>query len=142
MLFGFDSEPRSADHIAGYVGAFERKRDLAREVVQLKMPLTVNAVMHRANIDRIGDMVELALGLGASRVEIAHVQYYGWGLTNRAMLMPTREQVEHALAVVEDLRARHHGRIVIDAVVRDYYAQSVDRPTFDQGRPARGEPAL
>ena len=88
MLFGFDSEPRSADHIAGYVGAFERKRDQAREVVQLKMPLTVNAVMHRANIDRIGDMVELALGLGASRVEIAHVQYYGWGLTNRAMLMP------------------------------------------------------
>ena len=79
--------------------------------------------MHRANIDRIGDMVELALGLGASRVEIAHVQYYSWGLTNRAMLMPTREQVEHALAVVEDLRARHHGRIVIDAVVRDYYAR-------------------
>ena len=118
-----DSEPRSADHIAGYVGAFERKRDLAREVVQLKMPLTVNAVMHRANIDCIGDMVELALGLGASRVEIAHVQYYGWGLTNRAMLMPTREQVEHALAVVEDLRARHHGRIVIDAVVPDYYAR-------------------
>ena len=47
MLFGFDSEPRSADHIAGYVGAFERKRDQAREVVQLKMPLTVNAAVDR-----------------------------------------------------------------------------------------------
>ena len=118
-----DSEASSADHIAGYDGAFARKRALAAEVVRLKLPLTVNAVMHRANIDRIGDMVDLALALGASRVEIAHVQYYGWGLRNRAMLMPTREQVERAAATVEELRTRHHSRIVIDAVVPDYYAR-------------------
>jgi PqqA peptide cyclase len=118
-----DSEASSADHIAGYDGAFARKRALATEVVRLGVPLTVNAVMHRANIDRIGDMVELALALGATRVEIAHVQYYGWALKNRAMLMPTPEQVERAAALVEDLRTRHHGRIVIDAVVPDYYAR-------------------
>jgi PqqA peptide cyclase len=118
-----DSEASSADHIAGYHGAFARKRALATEVVRLGVPLTVNAVMHRANIDRIGDMVELALALGATRVEIAHVQYYGWALKNRAMLMPTPEQVERAAALVEDLRTRHHGRIVIDAVVPDYYAR-------------------
>ncbi len=88
-----DSEASSADHIAGYEGAFARKRAFAAEVVRLKLPLTVNAVMHRANIDRIADMVDLALALGASRVEIAHVQYYGWALKNRAMLMPSREQV-------------------------------------------------
>src|SRR6202046_5200850 len=75
-----DSEPASADHIAGYKGAFARKRALAAEVVGLKIPLTVNAVMHRANIDHIEEMVELALSLGASRVEIAHAQYYGWAL--------------------------------------------------------------
>jgi PqqA peptide cyclase len=118
-----DSEAASADHIAGYDGAFARKCELAGDVVGLKMPLTINAVMHRANIERIGAMVELALGLGASRVEIAHVQYYGWGLKNRAMLMPTRQQVERALPLVEELRQRHHGRIVIDAVVPDYYAR-------------------
>jgi pyrroloquinoline quinone biosynthesis protein E len=118
-----DSRQKSADHIAGYDGAFARKRALAEEVVRLGLPLTVNAVMHRANIDRIGEMVELALALGASRVEIAHVQYYGWALKNRATLMPTREQVERAAALVEELRARHHGRIVIDAVVPDYYAR-------------------
>ncbi len=119
-----DSEAASADHIAGYDGAFARKRALAAEqVVRRGLPLTVNAVMHRANIDRIGDMVDLALALGASRVEIAHVQYYGWALKNRAMLMPTRAQVERAAVLVEELRARHHGRIVIDAVVPDYYAR-------------------
>src|SRR6184192_1771110 len=118
-----DSAAQSADHIAGYAGAFARKRALAIEVVRHKLMLTVNAVVHRANIDRIADMVDLALALGAGRIEIAHVQYYGWALKNRAMLMPTREQVERATRVIEELRARHHGRIVIDAVVPDYYAR-------------------
>jgi len=118
-----DSEPVSADHIAGYQGAYARKRSLAAEVVRLGLPLTVNAVMHRANIGHVREMVELALALGAGRVEIAHVQYYGWAMKNRAALMPTPEQVERALVEVEELRARHHGRIVIDAVVPDYYAR-------------------
>jgi pyrroloquinoline quinone biosynthesis protein E len=100
-----DSAAASADHIAGYAGAFARKRALAAEVVRQKLPLRVNAVVHRANIDRIPDLVGLALALGASRIEIAHVQYYGW-----------------ALKAVAELRALHHGRIVIDAVVPDYYA--------------------
>src|SRR6202045_824538 len=118
-----DSERASADGIAGYNGAFARKCALAAEVVHLKIPLTVNAVMHRANIDHIEDMAALALPLGASRVEIAHVQYYGWALRNRSALMPSAEQVARAAAAVEDLRQRHHGEIVIDAVVPDYYAR-------------------
>jgi pyrroloquinoline quinone biosynthesis protein E len=118
-----DSDPASADHIAGYEGAFARKRALAADVVALKIPLTVNVVIHRANIARVEDLVTLALDMGAARVEIAHVQYYGWALRNRAALMPTREQVDVAVKAVETLRARHHGRIVIDAVVPDYHAR-------------------
>jgi len=118
-----DSDAASADRIAGYQGAFARKRALAAAVVQLGLPLTVNAVVHRANIDRIGDMVDQAVQLGASRVEIAHVQYYGWAIPNRAMLMPTPEQVERARERVEALRRHHQGIIVIDAVVPDYYAR-------------------
>jgi coenzyme PQQ biosynthesis enzyme PqqE len=66
-----DSIAASADHIAGYAGAFARKAALAAEVVRCKLPLTVNAVVHRANIERIADMVELAVTWGASRIEIA-----------------------------------------------------------------------
>ncbi len=118
-----DSERGRADHIAGYDGAFARKQALAADVVSLKIPLTVNVVVHRANIDRIAEMVSLALGLGASRVEIAHVQYYGWALRNRPMLMPTAKQVVRAAESVEHLRQQHHGEIVIDAVVPDYFAR-------------------
>ena len=118
-----DSDAASADHIAGYKGASARKRAIAKEVVNLGLPLTVNMVVHRVNIGRVQAMVELALSLGATRVEIAHVQFYGWALKNRASLMPTREQVEEAVRQVELLRAKHQGRIVIDAVVPDYYAR-------------------
>ena len=118
-----DSDAVSADHIAGYRGAFQRKHALAVEAVRLGLMLTINLVVHRANIERIGAMVDLALALKASRIEIAHVQYYGWALKNRAALMPTRGQVERAVAEVEELRQRHQGRIVIDAVVPDYHAR-------------------
>ena len=70
-----DSEKASADHIAGYDGAFARKHALAADVVALKIPLTINAVIHRANIARVEELVTMALDMGASRVEIAHVQY-------------------------------------------------------------------
>ncbi len=118
-----DSEAVSADQIAHYQGAFARKKELAAAIVRLKIPLTVNAVVHRANVDRIGAMVDLAIDLRASRVEIAHVQYYGWALRNRAALMPTAEQTARAIKTVEELRERHHGKIVIDAVAPDYYAR-------------------
>lgn len=118
-----DSEVASADVIAGYDGAYARKNALAREVVRLGLPLTVNVVVHRANIEHVEAMVELALALGASRIEIAHVQYYGWAVRNRAALMPTGDQVEKAVKTLEVLRDKYRGRIVIDAVVPDYHAR-------------------
>src|SRR3546814_8160719 len=65
----------------------------------------------------------MAIELDARRVEIAHVQYYGWALKNRAALMPTRAQLEQATKTVEDARIRLKGHLVIDYVVPDYYAK-------------------
>ncbi|HEX2941195.1 MAG TPA: pyrroloquinoline quinone biosynthesis protein PqqE [Rhodopila sp.] len=117
-----DTDPAISDHIAGYQGAHVRKIALARAVVDAGLALTINAVMHRANIERLTDMVDLAASLGAGRVEVAHVQYYGWALLNRDALMPDRAQVRRAVEEVEALRARYAGRLAIDAVVPDYYA--------------------
>jgi pyrroloquinoline quinone biosynthesis protein E len=118
-----DVDAESADHIAGYPGAHPRKLDFAQSVVGLGLALTVNTVIHRANIGQVAALVELAASLGAGRVEIAHAQYYGWALRNRAALMPTREQVEHAMQEMESLRPRYQGRLVIDLVIPDYYAR-------------------
>ena len=116
-----DSEASNADRIAGF-GGHARKLKAALLVREAGLALTVNAVMHRQNLDRLGDMIALAEALGAERLEVAHVQYYGWGLRNRAALIPTREQLDRATDVVEQARARLAGRMVIDYVVPDYYA--------------------
>jgi pyrroloquinoline quinone biosynthesis protein E len=118
-----DADTASADHIAGLAGAAKHKRELAGDVVAIGLPLTINAVIHRANIGRIGAMVEMAIAWGARRIEIAHAQYHGWALRNRAALMPTAAQVTAALADLERLRETHGGRIAIDAVVPDYFAR-------------------
>jgi PqqA peptide cyclase len=119
-----DSDAHSADLIAGYAGAFKRKEMVAAWVVKEGLPLTVNAVIHRANVSRAGKMVELAVRLGARRVEIAHTQYYGWALRNRAALMPPLAEAEAAIAEVEALKTRLSGKIVIDHVIPDYHART------------------
>jgi pyrroloquinoline quinone biosynthesis protein E len=118
-----DSDASSADRIAGYKGAFARKLAVAGWIADARLPLTVNAVIHRANILRAGDMVRLAVRLGARRVEIAHTQYYGWGMLNRAALMPTAAQAEAAISEVEALKNTYAGVIVIDHVIHDYHAR-------------------
>jgi pyrroloquinoline quinone biosynthesis protein E len=117
-----DADIAFGDRIAGFLGAQEAKRRAARLVREAGLPLTVNAVVHRQNLDRLGEIIDLAVALDADRLEVAHVQYYGWALRNRAALLPSREQLDAATATVEAARARLSGTLVIDYVVPDYYA--------------------
>ena len=112
-----------ADRIAGYRGAHAKKRAFAREVAAAGLPLTINAVIHRANIDAVEALVAEAVTLGARRIEVAHAQYYGWGLKNRAALMPTAAQAAAARASVERLREELRGAIVIDYVAADHFGR-------------------
>jgi Putative manganese efflux pump len=68
-------EPALSDRIAG-TPSFERKIAAARLVKELAWPLTLNVVLHRHNIDRIGRILDLAEELGADRIELANTQYY------------------------------------------------------------------
>ena len=117
------AEPSVADRIGGYRDGHAKKLVVGRAVRAAGLPLTVNAVVHRQNLDQLEAMVDLALELGAHRLEVAHVQYYGWALINRAALMPTREQLEAATAIVERSRHELRGRLAIDYVIPDYWAK-------------------
>ncbi|GAA0527231.1 pyrroloquinoline quinone biosynthesis protein PqqE [Saccharopolyspora thermophila] len=113
-------EAAMSDRIAG-LPSFERKVAAARLVKKLGWPLTVNVVLHRLNLDRIADVLALAEQLDADRLELANTQYYGWALRNRAALLPSRQQVERAEAVVRAARRRLAGRMEIIYVLPDYY---------------------
>lgn len=111
-----------ADTIGGYRGGFERKMALARMIAEQGIPLTLNAVMHRHNMDDLPETISLAADLGARRVEVACVQFYGWALRNREALQPSRDQVVSAKRIVDEARAAYRGRLAIDFVPPDYYA--------------------
>lgn len=111
-----------ADRIGGYKGGFDRKMHVAEVIRDIGFPLTLNAVMHRENIDDLPATIDMAHRLGARRIEIACVQFQGWALTNRAALQPTRAQVARAKATVAEAVPRLKGRLVIDFVPPDYYS--------------------
>src|SRR3954465_3180505 len=88
-------DPEDNDRIAGN-RSFEKKLAAARYAKELDFPLTINCVLHRQNLDRIEEMLELTLDLGAQRLELANTQYYGWAGPNPEAPMPAREQPERA----------------------------------------------
>ncbi len=118
-----DVDAENAERIGAYPGATQKKLDVARWVTELGLPLTVNAPIHRQNIHNVGRYIELAVKLGAQRLEVAHVQYYGWAYLNRAALIPTYEQTVKSIELVERERERLKGVLTIDMVVPDYYAK-------------------
>ena len=117
-----DSREGAANWIAG-AKAHAHKIELSRSIRKHKLAFTVNLVVHRQNLDHLEEMIGFIEQLQPERVEIAHTQYYGWALINRATLMPTRAQLEKAVEIVRDAEQRFAGRIRIDSVVPDYYAK-------------------
>jgi len=112
-----------ADRVGGFKNGHAKKLEVAAWVHEMGLPLTVNAVMHRQNLPQLPEIIDLALQLRAQRLEVANVQYYGWALKNRAALMPTRDQMDTATAIVESARSQLHGIMEIDYVIPDYYAE-------------------
>ena len=113
-------ETELADEIAG-ASAHQRKLNAAAKIRAAGIPLSLNFVIHRRNIDRLPQMIELAETLEAERVELANVQFYGWAFLNRAALLPTRNQVIRAREIATAAKARLAGRIDIFYVLPDYY---------------------
>ena len=116
------ADAKTADHVGGFRGGFETKMKVADWVAAAGLPLTVNAVMHRQNLDQLPEMIDLAERLGAHRLEVANTQYHGWAFANRAALMPTDEQVWRSKDQVEAARERLKGKMVIDYVMPDHFA--------------------
>jgi pyrroloquinoline quinone biosynthesis protein E len=121
VQLSFQSDEASlADEIAG-ARAHRRKLDVAAKIRAAGIPLSLNFVIHRRNIDRVPQIIDLCERLGAERVELANVQFYGWAFLNRASLLPMREQVNRAREIANAAKARLAGKMEIFYVLPDYY---------------------
>ncbi len=114
-----------SDRIAG-TRSFDAKLALCERTKDLDLALTINCVLHRENLDAIGDVIALAERLGADRLELANTQYHGWALRNRSALMPTAAQLAEASAVVREAQARQDaagGGTAMLFVLPDYFSE-------------------
>ncbi|TMC08227.1 MAG: pyrroloquinoline quinone biosynthesis protein PqqE, partial [Chloroflexi bacterium] len=109
-----------ADRIAGY-RAHEEKRRAAAAVAGAGLPLSMNVVLHRLNIDDLGEIVDVCAAWGCERLELANTQFYGWALLNRERLLPSRPQLARAESVLARKRDELRGRMELIWVVPDYY---------------------
>jgi pyrroloquinoline quinone biosynthesis protein E len=110
--------------IAG-TGRLGEKRSASAAVRAAGLPLSMNVVLHRDNLDHLGEIIELCVRWGARRLELANVQYYGWALLNADRLLPTRDELRRASAVYHDLKARYAGQIELLWIIPDWFE---DRP--------------
>lgn len=113
---------RAGPTTSAYHPAFTAKRQAAALVRERDLPLGINVVLHRHNLDALDALMELAVAWDADRIELANAQFYGWGLLNRAALMPSREQLAAAGAQVEAWKERLDGTLEITWVVPDYFS--------------------
>jgi pyrroloquinoline quinone biosynthesis protein E len=98
---------------------------VAAWVKALGLPLTLNVVLHRANLDHVEAVVAMAERLGADRLELANVQLVSWALENERALLPTRAQIERARVVAHEAKERLAGKMAVVFVLPDWHA---DRP--------------
>ncbi len=112
-----------ADQIAGIKNGHDHKQRAMATMRQLGVPLSLNVVLHRFNIDSLEQIIAFAEEQGATRLELANTQFYGWAYRNRSLLIPTRVQVEKAEQTAREWKRRSKMEIVY--VLPDYFT---DRP--------------
>ena len=108
------------DYLAGTT-SFQHKLDMAKAVKANGYPMVLCFVIHRQNIHRVREMLDLAAELQADYVELATAQYEGWALVNRDHLLPTQAQVQEAERIAHEYQAKLKGKMRIYYVVPDYY---------------------
>ena len=119
-----DSDPGPSDRLAGRE-SFEQKREVARWVKELELPLTLNVVLHRQNLARVAEIIALAESLSVDRLELANTQYLAWALENRSALLPSQAELDAAREIAKAAKVRLKGKIEVLFVLPDYYS---DRP--------------
>jgi len=121
IQLSFQDSTRELNDFLSSTRTFELKSKVAKLIKAHDYPMVLNVVLHRLNVDHVGQILEMAEALGAEYVELANTQYYGWGHLNRDRLLPTREQLARAEEVTERFRARVGTRMRVFFVVPDYF---------------------
>jgi len=120
IQLSFQDSTRELNDFLSSTRTFDLKARVARIIKGLGYPMVLNCVMHRYNLPHVGRIIGMAEAMGADFLELANTQYYGWAWLNRDALLPTRDDLADAEAIVDHHRARLAGRMKILWVSPDY----------------------
>jgi pyrroloquinoline quinone biosynthesis protein E len=121
IQLSFQDSTRELNDFLSSTRTFELKSQVATLIRRYGYPMVLNVVLHRLNIDHVGEILAMAERMGAQYVELANTQYYGWAWLNRAQLLPSRAQLERAEATTARFRERVGNRMQVYFVVPDYF---------------------
>ncbi len=121
IQLSFQDSTKEMNDFLSSTKTFDLKNRVAKLIKKYDYPMVLNVVLHRYNLDHIGRIIEMAVEMGVEYLELANTQYYAWAHVNRDQLMPTREQLERAEAVVNEYRAKLGNKIRLLFVVPDYF---------------------
>src|SRR5215472_15910969 len=96
IQLSFQDSTREMNDFLSSARTFELKARVAQLIRRYDYPMVLNVVLHRLNIDHVGEILAMAERMGAQYVELANTQYYGWAWLNRAHLLPSRAQLTRA----------------------------------------------
>ena len=83
--------------------------------------MVLNVVLHRLNIDHVGEILDMAERMGAEYVELANTQYYGWAWLNRDAAAAEPRAAGARRGGHARFRERLGERMQIYFVVPDYF---------------------
>jgi pyrroloquinoline quinone biosynthesis protein E len=121
IQLSFQDSTKEMNDFLSSTKTFDLKNRVAALIKKYDYPMVLNVVLHRYNLDHVGRIIEMAVEMGVEYLELANTQYYGWGMVNREQLLPTREQLVRAEAVVNEYRAKLGNKIRLLFVVPDYF---------------------
>ena len=124
-----------AERIAGPRRVRRTSWQVARWVRELGLPLTLNVVLHRDNLERVPEIIALAERLGADGWSWPTPSTSAGRCANRAALLPTRAALERARKRGRAARERLRGTMEVLFVLPDYHARL---PARLHGRLGRG----
>ena len=121
IQLSFQDSTKEMNDFLSSTKTFDLKNRVAKLIKKYDYPMVLNVVLHRYNLDHIGRIIEMAVEMGVEYLELANTQYYAWAHVNRDQLMPSREQLERAEAVVNEYRAKLGNKLRLLFVVPDYF---------------------
>ncbi len=121
VQLSFQDSTKELNDFLSHTKTFDLKHKVAKIIADHEIPMVLNCVIHRLNIDYIENIIEMAIELGAEALELANTQFYSWAKVNQEHLLPSRDQLERAERITNEYREKYADKLRIIFVVPDYY---------------------